>query len=135
MGENGAAAPQREDRDVKYMLLLCDQEDAPYMKASPAEAQKKYAEIGAWWGANETQKVIVGGEQLAHADKATTVRSANGRSIVTDGPFIEGKETIGGYALIDVPDLDAAIALAKEWNVLLPGSTVEVRPLHQGQGM
>ncbi len=120
---------------MKYMLLLCDPENASYMKAPPAEAQKKYAEIGAWWEAKSKQHVIVGGEQLATPDKATTVRSVNGRSVVTDGPFIEGKESIGGYALVDVPDLDAAIAIAKEWNGLLPGSTVEVRPLHEGQGM
>ena len=56
---------------------------------------------------------------------ATTVRRVNGQMKVSDGPFIESKEHVGGYALIEVPDLDAAIAVAKSW----PGSDVEVRPI------
>jgi hypothetical protein len=120
---------------VKYMLLLCDSDRSTYAHQTPAEAQKTYGAITKWWEGKEKQKVILGGEQLAGPDKATTVRSIGGKSVVTDGPFIEAKETIGGYALVEVPDLDAAIVLAKEWNGLLPGSTVEVRPLHQGQGM
>lgn len=120
---------------MKYVLLLCDSERSTYTHLAPAEAQKTYGALQAWWHGKEKDKVILGGEQLAAPDKATTVRSINGKSVVTDGPFIEAKETIGGYALVDVPDLDAAIGLAKEWNGLLPGSTVEVRPLHQGEGM
>lgn len=120
---------------MKYVLLLCDSDRSTYMHQTPAEAQKTFGAITAWWGEKAQRKVILGGEQLASPDKATTVRSVGGRSVVTDGPFIEAKESIGGYALVEVPDLDAAIALAKEWNGLLPGSTVEVRPLHEGEGM
>lgn len=54
-----------------------------------------------------------------------TVRRVNGQMHVTDGPFIESKEHVGGYAVIEAPDLDAAIAIAKSW----PGRDVEVRPV------
>ncbi len=71
--------------------------------------------------------VIKGGEELQHKNTATTVRRVNGAMTVKDGPFIESKEHVGGYAMIEVPDLDAAIAIAKTW----PGNsqTVEVRPV------
>ena len=50
--------------------------------------------------------------------------------MVVDGPFSEAKETIGGFTIIDVPDLDAAIAMVKEWPAIgLPGGAVEIRPM------
>jgi hypothetical protein len=70
---------------------------------------------------------------LEPAATATTVRVAPGVTpSITDGPFVEGKEMIGGYAILEVPDLDAAIALASEWP--LP-ATLELRPVlkrHEG---
>jgi len=66
---------------------------------------------------------IVSGEELRGPSTATTVSRKNGKVSVTDGPFIESKEVIGGFAVIDVADLDEAIAMAREW----PG-TVEIRP-------
>jgi hypothetical protein len=65
---------------------------------------------------------------LHSVNTATSVRNQNGRRIVTDGPFAETREQLGGYFLVDVPDLDAALAIAKR----IPGGsrgTVEVRPL------
>ena len=60
-------------------------------------------------------------------DTATTVRSGG---VVVDGPFSEAKEVIGGFSVIDVPDLDAALGLARSWPMLeLPGVSVEVRPM------
>jgi hypothetical protein len=92
---------------------------------SPEEARQAYARVGAWW--QEHQSKIVGGEQLQPANTATTVRhSRNGADpVVTDGPFIEAKEQIGGFAIIDVPDLDEALRMAKTW----PAGSVEVRPV------
>lgn len=65
---------------------------------------------------------------LHSVSTATSVRDHNGRKLVTDGPFAETREQLGGYFLVDVPDLDAALAIAKR----IPGGskgTVEVRPL------
>ena len=84
-----------------------------------------YAEIGRWWEELTKKGVLKGGEQLAPRKTATTVRRVNGKMTVSDGPFIESKEHVGGYAMIEVPDLDAAIALAKSW----PAGDVEVRPV------
>ena len=114
---------------MQYMLLLCDADYAAFEKTPKAEAEKAYARIGQWWDEKEHEGVIAGGHQLQGPDKATTIRAKNGKPVVTDGPFIEAKENIGGYAIVNAADLDAAIGVAKEWVALLPGSLVEVRPL------
>ena len=72
------------------------------------------------------------GLELQGPETATAVKSgANGGDpVVVDGPFSEAKENIGGFSVIDVPDLDAAIAIAKEWPSLqFPGVAVEIRPI------
>jgi len=114
---------------VKYMLMLCDADRAAYENMPKAESEKAYARIVQWWGEKQQKGLIEEGAQLQRPDKATTVRAKNGKTIVTDGPFIEAKEAIGGYAIVNVKDLDAALGLAREWIALLPDAIVEVRPL------
>jgi hypothetical protein len=64
------------------------------------------------------------------ADGVRVEFSAEGHSTVTDGPFSEAKEVIGGFSVLDVADLDAAIAIVKTWPMLeLPGNSVEIRPM------
>jgi hypothetical protein len=70
----------------------------------------------------------IGGAGLASVHSATTVRTRGGTKTVHDGPFAEAREQLGGFYLIDVADLDAAIAVAKALPVLQDGS-VEIRPL------
>ena len=110
----------------QYMLMFVGNDDewADQPKDDLANA---YAAIGKWWDDLEKKGVIKSGGELDHQKTASTVRRVNGRMKVSDGPFIESKEHVGGYALISVPDLDAAIAVAKSW----PGrsATVEVRPI------
>jgi hypothetical protein len=72
--------------------------------------------------------VYLGGEALQPNPTATSIRVRDGRTVTTDGPFAETKEGLGGFYVIDVPDLDAALS----WAAKCPGSwygTVEVRPL------
>ena len=72
--------------------------------------------------------VHLGGEALQPTDTATTVRERDGQRLVTDGPFAETKEILGGFYLIDVPDLDAAL----DWAAKIPSvgrGSVEVRPV------
>ena len=109
---------------MKYMLLFIDSVGGMENLADP---QQVYAAIGEWWGEHVAAGQIVGGEELQPARTATTIVRTAGRPVVTDGPFMEAKETIGGYAIIDVPDLDAAIALASTWPS--PDSKVEIRPV------
>jgi hypothetical protein len=72
---------------------------------------------------------ILGGEQLAPVDTATTVRVQNGSTLTTDGPFAETKEVLGGFYLFEADDLDTAIELASRVPAARRGGAVEVRPL------
>lgn len=111
---------------MKYMLMFVGTED-DWETFKPEERQKAYEEIGKWWGEHAAAGRIVGGEELKSTKTATTVRrGGDGKITVSDGPFIESKETLGGYAIVDVPDLDAAIELAKGWP---PLQTLEIRPI------
>lgn len=110
---------------MKYMLMFVG-EEAGWERQSPEEMKRAYDAVLKWWGEHSAAGRILGGEELKPTRTATTVRKQNGRVVVTDGPFVESKEALGGYAIIDVPDLDAAIELAKTWPVL---QTIEIRPI------
>ena len=69
------------------------------------------------------------GAQLAPTTTATTVRESAGRPLVTDGPFADTKEILGGYYIIEAPDLDAATAFAQRIPIVRHGGSVEIRPL------
>lgn len=109
---------------MKYMLMFIS-DDSSWDPSKP-EIQAAYARIGAWFEEHRSSGKIIGGEELKGTNTATTIRRRNGKITVTDGPFSESKEAIGGYALVDVTDLDEAIAMAKTWPVL---SAIEIRPL------
>ena len=110
---------------MKYVLLFggtmegADQLPDEHREAAMAD----YEESGRWFEKYTKTGKIVGGEELRGPSTATTVSRRDGKVSVTDGPFIESKEVIGGFAVIEVADLDEAIAMATEW----PG-TVEIRP-------
>jgi len=109
---------------MKYILMFIN--DDRWEGMPEADRQAAYGKIGAWFGAQTAAGIYESGEELQPATTATTVRFKTGSAVVTDGPFMEAKETIGGYAIINVGDLDAAIAVAKTW----PGpGDVEIRPL------
>ena len=109
---------------MKYVLLLLDTPNEP--KADTAEYGAWYAEVGAWyekWGATGR---LDGGHQLQGVDTAKTIRSGS----VTDGPFIETKEVLGGYSVIEADSIDEAVDIAKTWPGVDRGwLTVEVRPV------
>jgi hypothetical protein len=72
---------------------------------------------------------VVGGGQLQPVETATTVRVENGETLLTDGPFIDAKEHLGGYLVIEAEDLDAALEIAARIPAARMGGAVEVRPL------
>ena len=72
---------------------------------------------------------VVGGDQLQPVETATTVRVENGEALLTDGPFIDAKEHLGGYCLVEVDDLDAVLEIAARIPAARMGGAVEVRPL------
>ena len=72
---------------------------------------------------------VVGGDQLQPVHTATTVRAENGQTLLIDGPFVEAKEHLGGYLLVEADDLDAALEIAARIPAARMGGAVEVRPL------
>jgi hypothetical protein len=112
---------------MKYVLLFCGTaEDAAAFEAlSPDELRTRYAQVSAWFAEHRSKMGPT--NQLQGPETATSVRfGPDGPPVVTDGPFLEGKESIGGYAEIDVVDLDEALRMAGTW----PGrGTVEIRPV------
>jgi hypothetical protein len=112
---------------MKYILLFCgtDQDQAAFDRLSPDDLRARYAEVARWF--KEHRDHIVSSHQLQAPNTGTTVRfDSSGRPMIKDGPFMEGKEIIGGYCEIDVANLDEALEMAKAW----PGrGAVEIRPV------
>ena len=119
---------------MRYLLLLTNAaaDVARWEKLSPEEAQaEREREIPKWgalmqWAAE--RGLELNGLELDAPRTAKTVRSDNGEPIVTDGPFPETKEVVGGVFVVDLPDLDQAIELASRVPLAESGS-VEIRPL------
>jgi hypothetical protein len=117
---------------MKYMVLIASDGET-WANIDAAEREQIYARILAWWEERSVAGQILEGHQLQPVDTATTVRiDRDGAATVTDGPFVEAKEMVGGYAIIDVPDLDAAIGLARTWPA---PDLLEIRPLVVRAGM
>jgi hypothetical protein len=72
---------------------------------------------------------VIGGERLQPVETATTVRGENGQTLLTDGPFVDAKEHLGGFLLLEADDLDAALEVAARVPAARMGGAVEVRPL------
>jgi hypothetical protein len=111
---------------MKYVLLFVETEEfARDLEAmGPADRDRAYQRVAEWMAANAGQ--IRGGNKLQPAETATTVRLDRGDPIITDGPFVEGKEVVSGYTEIEVADLDEALRMVRTW----PGCPiVEIRPL------
>jgi hypothetical protein len=110
---------------MKYVLLFGGTME-PEERANNPEMQAAYEQIDKWFDEYGRAGKIIGGHELKGPHTATTVRFKDGKPMVVDGPFIESKEVIGGYAELEVRDLDEALEIAKTW----PGKTnVEVRPI------
>lgn len=113
---------------MKYVIMFTS---TPELDAAVPEERAKevYGRIWDWFQTNADQ-IADGGAELLPGSTATTVKHGAEGPVVVDGPFSEAKEVVGGFSVIDVPDLDAAIALVKTWpSVELPGVAVEIRPM------
>ena len=115
---------------MKYMLLI-HQGSTP---TPPSDAWDSLSddERGAIYSAYKAISATPGvspGLQLQPPETATTVRVQDGRTLTTDGPFVELKEAIGGYLLFEAADLDAAIELAARIPAAAMGGAIEVRPI------
>jgi hypothetical protein len=112
---------------MKYILMIYVNE-AGWPKLSKAEQEQGIAAYTAYTEALTKAGVLAGSSRLQPTSAATTVRVVNGKSQVLDGPYVDSKEQLGGYFLIDVADLDAALSWAARCPAVNHG-VVEVRPL------
>jgi len=112
---------------MKYMLLIYGNESA-ILSAGKAETEQRMAAYGAYVEAMKKAGVLLGADRLRPTSSASTVRVVDGKTKVLDGPYAETKEQLGGYFIIEAPDLDAALS----WAARCPGAshgTIEVRPI------
>jgi hypothetical protein len=109
---------------MRYALLIYDTDEA-WQRLSEGEKQAVFGES---FAVNETPGVY-GGAQLQAVETAKTVRVDDGETLVTDGPFAEMKEVLGGYYLLEADDLDAALDVAARIPAARMGGAVEVRPI------
>ena len=116
---------------MKYMLLIhqgttpTPQTPETWARLSADEQQAVFA---AYKALNETPGVTPG-VQMQPAETATTVRVQDGKTITTDGPFVETKEALNGYLVYETDDLDAAIELAADIPAASMGGAIEIRTL------
>jgi len=123
--------PAREEKEdaMQYMLMLYVRESG-WAAMTKAEQERGVAAYMAYTEALNKASVLKGHGRLQPSSTATTVRLKDGKSQVLDGPYPDSKEQLGGYYIIDVPDLDAALS----WAARCPAAghgVVEVRPLWQ----
>jgi hypothetical protein len=126
-------ADETTRRDPMQCILLLYSREGGWFEMSAAEQQQAMAAYGAYTEALRKAGVLLGVNRLQPTSAAATVRVENGKSQVLDGPYAEAKEQMGGYYLIDVPDLDAAIAWAARCPAASHGA-VEVRPVWTAPG-
>jgi len=115
---------------MKYMFMLFGDEES-WAGMSDEERQAEYARHGAFAEALVAAGKIPAGEELAPSHTATTLRLDAGGE-VTDGPFVESKEQLGGFYIIDCADLDEALAWARKLPMF--GGAIEIRPIVEYQG-
>ena len=117
---------------MKYLALIYADE-AAWQTFSPEEQAAAYAQYGAFAEEARQAGVMVGGEELDATSTATTVRVRGDETLVTDGPFVELKEALGGYFVFECDSLDEACT----WAAKCPGAehgTIEVRPFYDDEG-
>jgi hypothetical protein len=112
---------------MQYLLMLYVNENG-WTNLTKAQQEEGVAAYSAYTQALKKAGALVGADRLKPSSSATTVRISNGKSQVLDGPYADSKEQLGGYYLIDVADLDAALS----WAARCPAAShgvVEVRPV------
>src|SRR6476660_5559913 len=111
---------------MKYLLQnYPGRSREPFERLSPGEQQALVEE----YLAIRQSPGVIGGEQLQPVETATTVRVENGQTLLTDGPFVDAKEHLGGYLVVEADDLDAALEIAARIPAARMGGAVKVRPL------
>jgi hypothetical protein len=116
---------------MQYLLLINDEESV-WESLAESDRNAMYAEYGRYTEELRSRGLLVDANQLQPTSTATTVSVRDGETIVTDGPFAETKEALGGFYLIEARDLDHAIEIARLCPA--PFGGVEVRPIMDTSG-
>ena len=110
-------------------LLMCCMDEQRWNDIPQAERELVMREYGEWIEANTSTGHYRAGAKLRSRGCATTLRETNGKAVMTDGPFAETKEQLGGYHVLECKDLDEALAIARRIPTLKVGGAIEVRPI------
>lgn len=113
---------------MQYMILFREPVEVFAERNDPDKAEAYWGAWSAYVGAMQQSGIVVSGNALQGPHTATTIRLRDGKREVQDGPFADSKEQLGGYFIINVPDLDTAL----EWAARSPSAasaSVEVRPV------
>lgn len=113
---------------MQYLLMCCFEEQR-WNAIPQGERDTVMQEYGRFVEDTTRAGQYLAGAKLKASSAATTVREKNGKPVITDGPYAETKEQLGGYHLIEAKDLDEALAIARRIPTLKVGGTIEVRPL------
>jgi hypothetical protein len=111
---------------MRYLLQIYS--DGAMAEFGRLSADERDAILGEYLAIGQSPGVI-GGDQLRPVETATTVRVQGGQMLLSDGPFVEAKEHLGGYYLVEADDLDAALEIAARIPAARMGGAIEVRPL------
>jgi hypothetical protein len=111
---------------MKYLLQIYPDGALEAFERLPADEQQSIVEE---YAAIHRTPEVIGGDRLQPVESATTVRVRDGETLLTDGPFVDAKEHVGGYCLVEVDDLDRALEIAARVPAARMGGAVEVRPL------
>jgi hypothetical protein len=113
---------------MKYLLLVCWDAERMDAQTEPNPAEAKEEESFPWLDDLQARGIWVTGDQLAPPRRARSVRVRDGKTMVTDGPFTETKEAVGGFDLLECGSFEEAVEIASQHPIAQMG-TIEVRPL------
>ena len=113
---------------AEFMMIICDNE-IEKGEVSVEVTREHYEKVGEWWNEHEKAgRILPGGRRLRETSTAMTVRLTKGQPVmISDGPFAETKEQVGGFGILSVPDMQAAVDLVSTWPGL--AETIEIRPI------
>ena len=116
---------------MRYMLLIC-KDETRWDEMSLEEKGAIFQEAVEYSEARRPSGFYQDGEPLEDSGTATTVRMKDGKAVITDGPFAETKEQLGGYTIVEAKDLDEVLAFVARHPLLQGGLSIEVRPIRMG---
>src|ERR671912_2087351 len=124
----GKLKPTKRGATMRFLLLVCWDAERMDAQTEPDPADASDEESFPWLDDLQARGIWVTGDQLAPPRRARSVRVRDGKTLVTDGPFAETKEAVGGFDIVECGSLEEAVEIASEHPIAQMG-TIEVRPL------